>query len=222
LIPGKKVTPTPAPPKDKHIDKKKSIHGWINIDVVPPPPSLLGPPAFLGEPPPYHAIRQSEPVYLDEGVVSVPDNYVAPPQNNPVQVSRTALRAWNGQETAPGRAFDQTRVQVQIAADNTLPWQFYWKIHGGKTPAARWEVATVPFVAGFSTFPPAGLVAYGDAAINAESPLSENFFGLDFASFSKNFDEGSRPKKYYMRVVLIDQNGNPAGSASNLVRVDLP
>jgi hypothetical protein len=208
--------------KDKHIDKKKNVHVWINVDVVPPPPSLLGPPALLDEPPAYHAIRQSEVNYLEEGVAPVPDSYVAPPQNAPVQVSRTALRAWNGQETPPGRAFDQTRVTVQVTADNTMPWQFYWKIHGGKTPAARWEVATVPFVTGYTTFPPAGLVAYGDASSNAESPLSENFFGVDFAPFSKNFEEDSRPKKYYMRIVTIDQDGNPAGSPSNVVRIDLP
>ena len=48
--------------------------------------------------------------------------------------------------------------------------------------------------------------------------LSENFFALHFSSFSKNFEEGCRPNKYYMRVVTIDEDG----SASNSVRIDPP
>jgi hypothetical protein len=52
--------------------------------------------------------------------------------------------------------------------------------------------------------------------------LRENFFALDFNDFSKNFDEGARPNKYYMRVVPVDMNGNTVGAASNFVRIDLP
>jgi hypothetical protein len=220
LVPGKKITPTPSPDgdKDKHTDKK-DVHVWTNIDVVPSPPSLLGPPPFLVNPPAYHPIRPAQTFYLSEGVAPVPSNYVAPPPNAPIEISPTALRAWNGQEP-PGRAFDQTRVKVLPARNGTVPWQFCWKTTGSIAQAARWEVATVPFVAGVTTFPPAGLVGYGDASINLDSPLSENFFAVDCSSFSKNFAEGFRPNKYYMRVVPIDQEGNPVGSASNFVRID--
>jgi hypothetical protein len=166
-------------------------------------------------------IPQSRINFVEEGIMPVPDNYAPPPKNAPVVISPTALRAWNGQDD-PARAFDQTHVTLAAAKDISMSWQFYWKTTGPEAQAARWEVATVPFVAGFTDFPPAGLVAYGDASLNAASPLRENFFALDFNDFSKNFDEGARPNKYYMRVVPVDMNGNTVGAASNFVRIDLP
>jgi hypothetical protein len=221
LIPGKKSTPTPTPSpgwkKNKH---DKDVQIWINIDVVPPPPALLGPPAYVGHPPMHHSIPQSVVQMVD--VAPIPDDYVAPPKEAPVEESPTQLRAWNGQDDEATRAFDQTRVKVLVADDKTMSWQFYWKTTGPAAQAARWEVATVPFVGGLKTFPPAGLVGYGDASVNAETPLSENFFAIDFNSFSANFEEGARPNKYYMRVVLVDLDGNPIGTASNFIRVDMP
>jgi hypothetical protein len=221
-IPGK-TTPTPTPPKESKHDKwknKDKFHLWINIDVNPPPPAELGPPPVIVIPVP-RRVPQSEIYFVDEGITPVPDNYTPPPQNAPAEITPTALRAWNGQED-PARAFDQTRVTLPAAEDGSMSWQFYWKTTGPEAQAARWEVATVPFVGGFTTFPPAGLVGYGDASINAETPLTENFFAIDFNSFSKNFEEGARPNKYYMRVVPIDLNGNAVGGPSNFVRIDLP
>ena len=80
----------------------------------------------------------------------------------------------------------------------------------------------MPFVGGYTEFPPAGLVGYGDASIDADSPLTENFFSVDFAAFSENFADGAVPKKYYMRVVPVDMDGNPTSKPSNFVRIDLP
>ena len=245
MVPG--ITPAPAPQKpdkdgkwkdkdgkwkDKDGGKWKNNDGkwkgkgnldiWINIDVFPPPPSELGPPIHMRRMPVYREVPRSESYYMDEVEAPVPDNYRPPPQDAPVEISPTALRAWNGQEDPASRAFDQTRVKVPAADDGSVSWEFYWETTGPEAQAARWEVATVPFVAGFTDFPPAGLVGYGDASINAESPLTENFFAVDFNSFSQNFEEGSRPNKYYMRVVPVDLDGNLVGTASNFVRIDLP
>jgi hypothetical protein len=223
LVPGKKTTPTPTPPWKKDKEKHpKDVHIWININVVPPPPALLGPPIYEGHPPVRHSIPQSFAKQVDGGYVPVPESYTPPPAEAPVEESPTQLRAWNGQDDDATRAFDQTRVKVVAAEDQTISWQFYWKTTGPAAQAARWEVATVPFIAGVTTFPPAGLVGYGDASVNAETPLSENFFAIDFNSFSANFEEGSRPNKYYMRVVPVDLEGNGVGKASNFIRVDLP
>jgi hypothetical protein len=219
LIPGKKITPTPGPQKN---DNKKDVQLWINIDLVPPPPSQLGPPIYIPDVPVYHLVPHSQINHLAGGVAPIPDNYKPPTESAPVQVSPTALRAWNGQPEAPGRAFDQTRVKVTAAEDGSLSWQFYWKTTGPQAQAARWEVATVPFVDGATTFPPPGLAGYGDASVDAQTPLSENFFGLDFNSFAKNFEQGAIPKKYYMRVVAVDLEGNAVGAPSNSVRIDLP
>ncbi|HEX7517927.1 MAG TPA: hypothetical protein VF345_11655 [Chthoniobacterales bacterium] len=208
--------------RDSKWKRNDNVRVWINIDVYPPPPSELGPPIIITEMPVYDEVPQSETNEVDEGYAPVPDNYAPPPQNAPAEISSTALRAWNGQEDPASRAFDQTRVKVPAADDGSVSWQFYWKTTGPEAQAARWEVATVPFVAGFTDFPPAGLVGYGDASINAESPLTENFFAVDFNSFSKNFEEGARPNKYYMRVVPVDLDGNLVGTASNFVRIDLP
>jgi hypothetical protein len=210
--------------KDKygHWKDKGDIHIWINLDFDPPPPSELGPPVIIRRRiPGRREIPRSEVSYLDEGYAPVPDNYSPPAEKAPVEVSPTALRAWNGQEDPEG-AFDQTRVKVVPADDGSMSWQFYWKTTGPEAQAARWEVATVPFVAGFTDFPPAGLVGYGDASVDAESPLTENFFAVDFNALAQNFEEGSRPKKYYMRVVPVDLDGNPVGTASNFVRIDPP
>jgi hypothetical protein len=219
LIPGKKITPTPGPPKN---DNKKDVHVWINIDLIPPPPSQLGPPLYIPHVPVYHSVPQSQTNHVVGGVAPIPESYTPPAENAPVQVSPTALRAWNGQPEPPGRAFDQTRVQLAAGEDGALSWQFYWKTAGPPAQAARWEVTTVPFAEGATTFPPAGLVGYGDASVNATAPLSENFFALDFNSFAKNFEQGAVPKKYYMRVVVVDAEGNAVGAPSNLVRIDLP
>jgi len=221
--PSPVATATPSPVPDKKKDKKdKDVQIWINIDVVPPPPALLGPPIYAGTPPVYHSVPKSQTYFVDGGMAPVPESYTPPPAEAPVEVSPTALRAWNGQPEPPDRAFDQTRIKLQAAEDGSMGWEFYWKTTGPQAQAARWEVATVPFVGGYTAFPPAGLVGYGDASINAESPLSENFFAIDFNSFSKNFEDGARPNKYYMRVVPVDLDGNAIGTPSNFVRVDLP
>ena len=225
LIPGKKIAPIPAPPEPGNGGKGKgkgNAHVWINIDVYPPPPSAFGPPIIIPTIPVYHAVPSSEVNFVPGGVAPVPEDYSPPPQNAPVEVSPTALRGWNGQEEPPGRAFDQTQVKLAAASDGTVSWQFFWKTTGPEAQAARWEVATVPFVDGSTEFPPAGLVGYGDASINADGPLTENFFAVDFNGFAKNFEEGSVPNKYYMRVVPVDLEGNPIGEPSNFVRVDLP
>jgi hypothetical protein len=219
-IPGKKITPTVEPPFDKKKNGtgKNDVHFWINIDVNPPPPSQLIIPSI----PVYQSVPASPVNYVPGGVALVPESYNPPPQNAPVEVSPTALRAWNGQEEPPGRAFDQTRVKLSAASEGTASWQFFWQTTGPEPQAARWEVATVPFVGGSTEFPPAGLVGYGDASVSAASPLTESFFAVDFNGFAKNFQEGSVPNKYYMRVVPVDGEGNPAGKPSNFVRVDLP
>jgi hypothetical protein len=220
LIPGKKITPTPTPwKKDK---KHKDVHVWMNLNVVPPPAALLGPPVYEGHPPVRHSIPKSFVQQVDGGYVPVPETYVPPPAEAPVEESPTQLRAWNGQDDDATRAFDQTSVKVVAAEDKTMTWQFYWKTTGPAAQAARWEVATVPFTAGVTTFPPDGLAGYGDASVNAETPLSENFFAVDLNSFSANFEEGARPNKYYMRIVPVDAEGNVVGKASNFIRVDLP
>jgi hypothetical protein len=221
LIPGKKGTPTPTPPWKKP-KKPNDVNIWININVMPPPPTLLGPPIYQGRPPVVYSIPKSAPQFVDDGYVPVPESYTPPPAEAPVEETPTQLRAWNGRDDDATRAFDQTRVKVVAAEDQTMTWQFYWKTTGPAAQAARWEVATVPFIAGVTTFPPAGLVGYGDASVNAESPLTENFFAVDFNSFSANFEEGSRPNKYYMRVIPVDLEGNVVGKASNFIRVDMP
>jgi hypothetical protein len=222
-----KVTPTPISPElskgGKGKDKGKAdAHVWINIDVYPPPPSEFGPPITVPTIPVYRAVPSSKVNFVPGGVAPVPEDYSPPPQNAPVEISPTALRGWNGQEEPPGRAFDQTLVKLVAASGGTASWQFFWKTTGPEAQAARWEVATVPFVDDSTEFPPAGLVGYGDASISANSPLTENFFAVDFSGFAKNFEEGSVPNKYYMRVVPVDPEGNPIGKPSNFVRVDLP
>jgi hypothetical protein len=218
LIPGKKITP-PGPEKN---DNNKDVHVWLNIDLVPPPPSQLGPPIYIPDIPVYHSVPKSQINQVAGGVAPIPESYTPPAENAPVHVSPTALRAWNGQTEPPGRAFDQTQVKLTAAADATLSWQFYWKTAGPQAQAARWEVATVPFADDVTTFPPPGLVGYGDASVDRQPPLTENFFAVDFNSFAKNFEPGAVPKKYYMRVVTVDLEGNAVGSPSNLVRIDLP
>jgi hypothetical protein len=222
---GKKIAPAAAPPELGKGGKgkgKANAHVWININVYPPPPSEFGPPIIVPTIPVYHAVPSSEVNFVPGGVAPVPEDYTPPSQNAPVEVSPTALRGWNGQEEPPGRAFDQTLVKLAAASDGTASWQFFWKTTGPEAQAARWEVATVPFVDDSTEFPPAGLVGYGDASVNADSPLTENFFAVDFSDFAKNFEEGSVPNKYYMRVVPVDLEGNPVGKPSNFVRVDLP
>jgi hypothetical protein len=219
LIPGKKITPTPGPAKN---DNKKDAHVWINIDLVPPPPSQLGPPIYIPDVPVYHSVPKSKINQVAGGMAPIPESYTPPVENAPVQVSPTALRAWNGQTEPPGRAFDQTTVKLAAAADSSLSWQFYWKTTGSQAQAARWEVATVPFVDSATTFPPPGLVGYGDASVEAKTPLTENFFAVDFNSFAKDLEQGAVPKKYYMRVVAVDLEGNAVGAPSNSVRIDLP
>jgi hypothetical protein len=223
-IPGKNIAPTVEPPSDKKENGtgKNDVHFWINIDVNPPPPSALGPPLVVPKVPPPQAVPKSKVNVVPGGAAPIPQNYTPPPADAPVEVSPTALRAWNGQAAEEQRAFDQTQVQVAASAEGTMPWQFYWKTTGSQAQAARWEVAAVPFVEGSTDFPPPGLVGYGDASENAESPLTENFFAVDFITFAKNFPEGEIPKIYYMRVVPVDQEGNPVGKPSNFVRVDLP
>jgi hypothetical protein len=219
--------PTPIPPQLSKGGKgkgkgKANAHVWINIDVYPPPPSEFGPPITVPTIPVYRTVPPSKVNFVPGGVAPVPEDYSPPPQNAPVEISPTALRGWNGQEELPGRAFDQTLVKLAAASDGTASWQFFWKTTGPEAQAARWEVATVPFVDDSTEFPPAGLVGYGDASINADSPLTENFFAVDFSGFAKNFEEGLVPNKYYMRVVPVDSEGNPIGKSSNFVRVDLP
>jgi hypothetical protein len=217
--PGDKV----APPSLKEGDKgKNDFHFWINTNVMPPPPSALGPPLVIPKAPPPQAVPKSKVNVVPGGAAPIPKNYTPPAADAPVEVSPTALRAWNGQEVEGQRAFDQTQVQVAATAEGTMPWQFYWKTTGPQAKAARWEVAAVPFVEGSTDFPPPGLVGYGDASENVEGPLTENFFAVDFHTFAQNFAEGEIPKIYYMRVVAVDQEGNPIGKPSNFVRVDLP
>jgi hypothetical protein len=222
---GKKIAPAAAPPELGKGGKgkgKANAQVWININVYPPTPSEFGPPITVPTIPVYRAVPSSKVNFVPGGVAPVPEDYSPPPQNAPVETSPTALRGWNGQEEPPGRAFDQTLVKLAAASDGTASWQFFWKTTGPEAQAARWEVATVPFVDDSIEFPPAGLVGYGDASINADSPLTENFFAVDFSGFAKNFEEGSVPNKYYMRVVPVDPEGNPIGKPSNFVRVDLP
>ena len=239
IVPGgpfQLVTPTPTPQfhvgpglqyvppsgKKKNGTGKNDVHFWINIDVNPPPPSELGPTLVIPNIPAYQAVPPSPVNYVPGVVAPVPESYDPPPQDAPVEKTSTALRAWNGQEEPPGRAFDQTRVTLSAASDGTASWQFFWQTTGPEAQAARWEIATVPFVGGYTEFPPAGLVGYGDASVNADSPLTENFFAVDFNSFAKNFEQDSVPNKYYMRVVPVDLDGNPVGTPSNFVRIDLP
>jgi hypothetical protein len=221
---------TPAEPKSKDAattpaenkSEPSKSHVWLNIDVDPPSPSQLGAPIIIPKIPPSEAIPLSEVNLVADGMAPVPENYSPPPQDAPVEISPTALRAWNGQEKTEERAFDQTKVKAVAGDKGTAPWQFFWKSTGPAAQAARWEVAAVPFVDGFADFPAAGLVGYGDASVNVEGGVSENFFAVDFNTFSKNFAGGETPKKYYMRVVPVDQDGNTVGKASNFVRVDLP
>ena len=78
----------------------------------------------------------------------------------------------------------------------------------------------MPFVS--ANFPPPGLVSYGDASVNANAPLTKNFFAIDFNSVAQNLPADARPTKYYLRVVPLDGDGNPVTKPSNFVRVDVP
>ena len=238
LIPGgpfELVTPTPSPtltvgPGLQYSPSKKKKKGlgkndvsfWLNIDLAPPPPSQLGPTLVIPSIPVYQEVPASSVNFVPGGVAPVPETYVPPPQDAPVEITPTALRAWNGLESEEERAFDQTRVKLAGTGEGNASWQFFWKTTGPEPQATRWEVATVPFVGGVTDFPPAGLVGYGDASPDADSSLTENFFAIDFNGFAKNFEEGAVPDKYYMRVVPVDGEGNPIGKPSNFVRVDLP
>jgi len=194
---------------------KSGWNVWINIDVNPPPPAVI----YIPRPPVYQAVSRSEVVYVQGGIAAVPEDYT-PPAEAPE--GPTSLRAWNGDPAPEIRAFDQTRVKVAPAPDGTLSWQFYWQTKDAAPQAARWEVATVPFVSGAETFPPAGLVAYGDASLDAEVPTMANFFAVDFGSLTKGLEEAPPLRQVYMRVVPVDGDGKAVVAPSNFVRVDLP
>lgn len=238
--PPKKLAPKPTPfkplptapplkgPKDKdpHENKwggkgskwngKGGWDVWINVDFTPPPP----PPIHIPAPPVYQSVQHSPVVYASGGIAPVPDDYT-PPAEAPPQSGPTALRAWNGDPAPETRKFDQTHVKVAPAPDGTLSWQFFWQTTGAEPQAARWEVATVPFVGGAETFPPAGLVAYGDASLNAEIPAMSNFFAVDFGALTEGLEDAPPLTQVYMRVVPVDGEGNPVIAPSNFVRVDL-
>jgi hypothetical protein len=217
------ATPTapPATPPPGKGSKGVDVNIWVNIDVMPPPPAQLEP-VYIPRVPVYREVRRSQVVHVPGGIVPVPETYTPPPAEGVVQTTPTALRAWNGEPDEAVRAFDQTHVKLTPRDDNALSWQFYWKTAGAEPQAARWEVATVPFVPGADEFPPAGLVAYGDASLDAELPAMENFFSIDFAALLGGLEGAAELRQLYMRVVPVDGNGNPAVTPSNFVRVDLP
>jgi hypothetical protein len=212
--------PTPQPTGENKGSKWKGKGGWnvwINVDVNPPPPNVI----YVPPAPVYQSVARSKVVYVQGGIAPVPEDY-APPAEAPEQAGPTALRAWNGDPEPETRAFDQTHVKVAPAPDGTLSWQFFWQTTGAEPQAARWEVATVPFVQGVETFPPAGLVAYGDASVDAEVPTVANFFAIDFAALTSGLEDAPPLKQVYMRVVPVDGDGKAVVAPSNFVRIDLP
>ena len=227
--PAPKPVPT-APPLKGPQDKDPGNNGkgskwkgksgwnvWINIDVNPPPPTVI----YVPSVPVYQAVQRSEVVHVQGGIAPVPEDYT-PPAEAPPQEGPTALRAWNGDPAPETRKFDQTRVKVIPAPDGTSAWQFFWQTSGAEPQAARWEVATVPFVGGVETFPPAGLVAYGDASLDAEIPAMANFFAIDFGALTQGIEDAPPLRQVYMRVVPVDGDGKPVVAPSNFVRIDLP
>ncbi len=226
------ATPTPArkvvatkvliPALSKNSNAAASEEANADIDANPPAPSELGAPVVIPMIPRYDAVPRSKALYLPDGNAPIPVDYTPPTADGPVQVSPTSLRAWNGEMTRETRTFDQTRAQVTTGADDAKRWQFFWRTVGAKPRAARWEISTVPFVDDGNTFPPAGLVAYGDASVAAPSPAMENFFAVEFNSLAKHFGDEPMPNRFYLRVVPVDGSGHPAAQPSNWVRVDLP
>jgi hypothetical protein len=227
--PAPKPVPT-APPLKGPVDNNPDDKGkgskwkgkggwnvWINIDVNPPPPTVI----YVPSVPVYQAVKRSEVVHVQGGIAPVPEDY-APPAEAPPQEGPTALRAWNGDPAPETRKFDQTRVKIAPGPDGAQSWEFFWATSGAEPQAARWEVATVPFVAGVETFPPAGLVAYGDASLDAEVPAMGNFFAIDFGALTQGIEDAPPLRQVYMRVVPVDGDGKPAVAPSNFVRIDLP
>ncbi len=209
------------PPLPKNSDAAEEAGAETNIDANPPAPGELGAPIVIPMIPRYDAVPRSKALFLPSGNVPVPVSYTPPGADAPREISPTSLRAWNGEMTRETRTFDQTRVEVSTDADGARRWQFFWRTSGAKPRAARWEISTAPFVDDANHFPPAGLIAYGDASINASSPTLENFFSVEFNSLAKNLGNTSAPSQLYLRVVPVDAGGNPAAQPSNWIRVDI-
>jgi hypothetical protein len=211
IIPGPKGTPKPT--------ATPSPAATATPADVPAPPQL--PPIVINVIPVFQEVHVSEVVYVPASYAPIPQDAPPPPaQPETAQVSPTGLRAWNGEVAQERRAFDQTRVQLAPAPDGSRAWQFYWQTNIPDAQAARWEIASMPFYPGSAEFPPVGLVAYGDASIDLESPVKENFFAVDFAAFEKAGEPV--PKRLYMRVVPVNDQGEAAGEPSNAVRIDRP
>ncbi|MDQ6912752.1 MAG: hypothetical protein M3128_07735 [Verrucomicrobiota bacterium] len=223
--PARKVVATKVliPPlrKNSNAGANEEAYTAADIDANPPAPGELGAPIVIPMIPRYDAVPRSKALYLPDGNAPIPVDYTPPTPDGPVQVSPTSLRAWNGEMTRETRTFDQTRVQVTTGADDAKRWQFFWRTGGGKPRAARWEISMVPFVDDGNAFPPAGLVAYGDASVAAPSPAMENFFAVEFSSLAKHFGDEPMPSRFYLRVVPVDGSGHPAAQPSNWVRIDL-
>jgi hypothetical protein len=218
--PGATPTPKIIVPKPKGTPTATPVPAPTATPAdVPAPPQL--PPIVINVIPVFHDVHVSEVVYVPSSYAPVPQEAPPPPvESKTAQVSPTGLRAWNGEVAQERRAFDQTRVELAPAADGSRSWQFYWQTTIPNAQAARWEIASMPFYPGSQEFPPVGLVAYGDASIDLESPVKENFFAVDFSAFEKA-DEPV-PKRLYMRVVPVNDQGEPAGESSNAVRIDRP
>jgi hypothetical protein len=217
------VTKVLIPPLNKNSNATASeeANAAADIDANPPAPSELGAPVVIPTIPRYDAVPRSKALYLPDGNAPIPVDYTPPTPDGAVQVSPTSLRAWNGEMTRETRTFDQTRVQVTSGADDARRWQFFWRTAGAKPRAARWEISIVPFVDDGNAFPPAGLIAYGDASVSAPTPAMENFFAVEFNSLAKHFGDEPMPNRFYLRVVPVDGSGHPAAQPSNWVRVDL-
>jgi hypothetical protein len=183
--------------------------------------------------PDYRDVPPPDVIYLPDG--PMPEKKLAPSTTQQPSSTRkkssvaqttvaaipTALRAWNGQESHALRAFDQTRAILVPGTDGSASWQFYWKTDVADAQSARWEITSIPFVAGATSWPPAGLIAYGDASIRAALPMIENFFTIDFSALSKD-PAASAMSEYYLRVVPVDGNGEAIGAPSNFVRIERP
>ena len=196
LIPPKLKIPTPTPtpkvlvpaPKSSPVTTAPPLHGGKpgpGPDV--PEPSHL-PGLVIRIVPVFSAVRPSEIVYVPSSYAPIPEHAPPPPtatEASAAKANPTGLRAWNGDIAEDQRAFDQTRIAVAPALDGSRTWQFYWQTSLPGVEAARWEIARMPFYPGMAEFPPAGLVAYGDASIDAAAPVQENFFALDFSTFEK-------------------------------------
>ncbi len=185
---------------------------------MPAPPKL--PPLVISVVPVFASVHYSEIVFVPENLVPAPEGAPPPMPSETGEPGPTALRAWNGEVAEERRAFDQTRIEVAPQEDGARNWQFYWQTRLPDVTAARWEISTMPFYPGQSDFPPVGLIAYGDASLDAESPVQENFYGLDLAAFEKAGQ--AVPRRLYMRVVPIDDQGQPVGETSNAIRIDRP